>query len=131
MKLVKMITCVIVLCSAAMLTSCKKDEINPSGQSTSPNLSLRGGLIFKVIDEGGNPIQGVTLSIALSERDLANGTFLATKYTDVKGKADFGMLNAGNYYYQADITMREIHYHGEGVVQVQAGETLTQELTLR
>jgi len=131
MKLVKIITCIIVLCSAAMLNSCKKDDINPSGQSTAPNLSPRGGLIFKVVNESGDPIPGVTISIALSQRDLGFGTNQVTKYTDVKGKADFGMLNAGTYYYKADVSIRETHYHGEGVVQVESGETLTQELTLR
>jgi hypothetical protein len=131
MKLVKILTCVIFLCSAAMLNSCQKDDINPSGSSTSPNLSQRGGLLFKVTDEGGDPLKGVTLSIAESERDLASGKFLITRDTDLKGKADFGMLNAGEYYYHADIAIRDMHYHGEGMVRVQAGQNLTQELTLR
>lgn len=126
-----MITCVIVLCSAAMITGCAKDDaINETGQSTSPNLSLRGGLAFKVVDGNHTPIQGVTVSIALTQTDLSNGVYLYTKITDSAGKADFGLLNAGNYYYRADITINDVAYHGEGVVQVQAGENLTQELTL-
>ena len=120
-----------IICSVTLLNSCGKEDIDPSGQSTSPNLSTRGGLAFKVVDGAGSPIEGVTLRIALSQTDMATGTYLATRYTDDNGRADFGLLNAGNYYYRADYTLNDVTYHGEGVVQVQSGENLTQELTLR
>lgn len=130
MKIFRLITGVIVLCSMVTLTSCQKENIDESGSSTSPNLSFRGGLSFHVINGSGQDIQGVTLSIALTQSELNSGTYLATKVTDGSGKADFGLLNQDNYYYRADITINNIPYHGEGVVQVQGGENLLQELTL-
>jgi len=131
MKPVKMIMYVIVLCGMATLTSCQKDDITESGQSTSPNLSFRGGLAFHVVDGAGNAISGTTISIALTQSELNTGTYLSTKVTGSDGRADFGLLNADNYYYRADVTINSVPYHGEGVVQVQGGENLTQELTLQ
>jgi len=131
MKLFKLITCVIVLCSMATLNGCRKDDINETGSSTSPNLSIKGGLAFHVINSSGQDIQGATISIALSQYDLNTGTYLATRITDDHGRADFGLLNQGNYYYKADYSVGDMSFHGEGVVQVQSGENLTQELTLQ
>jgi len=131
MKLIKLITCVIVLCSMATLNGCRKDDINETGTSTSPNLSDRGGLAFHVVNAAGDDIQGVTISIALSQYDLSTGTYLSTKITDANGWADFGLLNAGNYYYKADYSVGNSVFHGEGVVQVQRGINITQELTLQ
>lgn len=130
MKFFRFFAFVLVLGSMATLQSCQKNDIDESGSSTSPNLSLRGGLAFHVINGSGDRIQGVTLSIALTQAESNNGTFLATRITDANGKVDFGLLNQDNYYYRADITINNIPYHGEGVVQVQGGENLTQELTL-
>jgi hypothetical protein len=130
MKLFKLFACVLVLYSMATLQSCQKNDIDQSGASTSPNLSFRGGLAFHVINTSGADIQGVTISIALSQDELNTGTYLATRITDANGKADFGLLNQDNYYYRADITINNIPYHGEGVLQVQGGENLLQELTL-
>jgi hypothetical protein len=131
MKRVKLFTWLILLCSVVMINGCKKDDdINQTGQSTSPNLNIRGGLAFRVVDGSSNPMAGVTISLALSQTELNNGTYLSTKITDANGRADFGLLNSGNYYYRADVTINSVAYHGEGVVQVQAGENLTQELTL-
>lgn len=131
MKRIKLLTWLILLCSAVMINGCKKDDdITQSGQSTSPNLNIRGGLAFRVVDGSSNPMAGVTISLALSQTELNNGTYLYTKITDSNGRADFGLLNSGNYYYRADITINNVDYHGQGVIQVQAGENLTQQLTL-
>jgi hypothetical protein len=131
MKFVKSIASCLIICSIALMTSCRKDDITESGSTTTPTVSFRGGLAFKVKDSNGNPISGTTLSIALSQSELNSGTYLATRTTGSDGRADFGMLNAGNYYYRADVTINNIPYHGEGVVQVQASENLEQELTLQ
>lgn len=130
MKIFKLITYVIVLTSITTLVSCNKEDINETGSSTSPNLSNRGGLAFHVIDGSGNNIQGVTVSIALTQYDLSTGTYLGTRITDANGRGDFGLMNSGNYYYKADYSINNVAFHGEGVVQVQSGENLTQELTL-
>jgi len=130
MNIFRLITSAVVLCSMFTLTSCQKEDINETGSSTSPNLSYRGGLAFHVVNGSDQNIQGVTLSIALTQSELNSGTYLQTKVTDADGKVDFGLLNQDNYYYRADITINNIPYHGEGVVQVQGGENLMQELTL-
>jgi hypothetical protein len=130
MKLSRLFASVLVLCSLVTLSSCQKNDIDETGSSTSPNLSFRGGLAFHVVDGSGNDIQGVTISIALTQSELNSGTYLATRVTDGNGKVDFGLLNQDNYYYRADVTINNIPYHGEGVVQVQGGENLSQELTL-
>lgn len=130
MKIFRLITGIFVLCSMVTLTSCQKEDINETGSSTSPNLSYRGGLAFHVVNGAGQDIQGVTLSIALTQQELNTGTYLSTRVTDGSGKVDFGLLNQDNYYYRADITINNVPYHGEGVVQVQGGENLLQELTL-
>ncbi len=131
MKLFKFFACVLVLCSMATLQSCQKNDIDETGSSTSPNLSYRGGLAFHVVNGSNADIQGVTISVALTQQELNSGTYLATRITDANGKVDFGLLNQDNYYYRADITINNIPYHGEGVVQVQGGENLMQELTLQ
>jgi len=119
-----------VLCGMATLNSCSKD-VNETGSSTFPNLSDRGGLAFHVINSSGQDIQGATISIALTQYDLATGRYLGTRVTNDHGRADFGLLNPGNYYYKADYTVGDNVFHGEGVVQVQSGQNLTQELTLQ
>lgn len=131
MKLTRFITCVIVLCSAVLINGCQKDNIDETGTTTSPTVSLKGGLAFRVKDAGGNPIAGTTISIAVSKYDLDNHVYLATHITDEHGFADFGLLNEGNYYYTADVTIGDMAFHGEGVVQVQRSVTTTQQLTLQ
>ena len=130
MNFVKAIALGLIICTMA-ITGCKKDDFQETGQSTSPNLSFRGGLAFNVKDGNGNAIAGATMSIALSQSELNSGTYLATHNTDASGHVDFGQLNSDNYYYRVDVTINNVPYHGEGVVQVQGGENLTQELTLQ
>lgn len=131
MTIAKIIARGLIICSIAVLGACKKDDITPSGQSTSPNLSFRGGLAFHVTDGSGNPVQGATLAISLSQSELNSGTYLAQRSTGSDGRADFGLLNSGNYYYKVDVTINNVPFHGDGVVQVQGGENLTQELTVQ
>ncbi len=131
MKTFKFIIVGLMICSVAALTGCRKDDIQPTDQDTSPNFSTRGGLAFKVKNQGGNPVEGATVGIALSQGELITNNYLATRITNSSGMADFGLLNAGNYYYEVDVTINSVQYHGEGVVQVQAGENLVQELTLQ
>lgn len=130
MKLFRLFAYALILCSSVSLASCDKNDIDESGSTTSPNLSYRGGLAFHVINGSGQDIQGVTIAIALSQSELNNGTYLSSRITGSDGRVDFGLLNQGNYYYKADITINNVPYHGEGVIQVQGGQNLSQELTL-
>lgn len=131
MKILKVIVTVLAISAAAMTTGCQKDDIAPSGQSTSPNLSNRGGLAFIVKDAGGTRISGARIGIALSQGELVTNNYLASRITDSNGYADFGKLNSGNYYYEVDVTVGSSSFHGEGVLQVQSGVDLVQELTLQ
>jgi hypothetical protein len=121
----------LVICATAMISGCRKDDIAPTGQDTNPNLSNRGGLAFIVKDQAGNRVQGATVGITLSQGELLTNNYLASRITDGNGSADFGKLNPGNYYYEVDVTISSTTYHGEGVLQVQAGVDITQELTLQ
>ena len=130
MKTIKMIVTAIFICSICVLPGCKKD-VAPSGQTTYNNFSSLGGLKFHVKTNAGMDIPNATVGIALSQADLVTNTYLASRITDSKGNADFGKLNSGNYYYEADVTIGSTRYHGEGIVQVQAGIDLVQELTVQ
>lgn len=121
----------LVICATAMVSGCRKDDINPTGQDTNPNLSNRGGLAFIVKNQAGQRVQGATVGIALSQGELITNNYLASRISDANGLADFGKLNPGNYYYEVDVTIGSTSYHGEGVIQVQAGVDITQELTLQ
>jgi hypothetical protein len=121
----------LVICSLAVLTGCRKDDIQPTDQDTSPNFSTRGGLVFVVKNQAGNAVSGATVGIALSSGELVTNSYLASRTTGSDGRADFGKMNADNYYYEVDVTINSTTYHGEGVVQVQAGVDLEQELTLQ
>jgi|GEM_PF-5497112 len=131
MKTFKMIVAGLILCSMTLFTSCKKEDVQPTGQTTTPTLSTRGGLAFRVKTNTGAAVQGATIGIALSQSELVTNNYLATRTTDGNGYADFGKLNADNYYYEVDVTVNNTAYHGEGVLQIQAGEDLVQELTIQ
>lgn len=119
----KVLVSLFVILCISVLHGCFKDPVIPP-----PDVSYKGGLAFKAINNRGNPIQGVTISIALSQEELHNGIYLGTRYTDADGRADFGLVNAGTYYYRADILIDDISFHLEGVVLVKAEVKTTQEL---
>lgn len=88
-----------------------------------------GGLIIKVALQGSTGfLTGVPVGLATSQANLDRGIYLQDKRTDSSGKVDFGQLNPGNYYYDAEYTTSNASYYGEGQVQIVAGRN--QELTL-
>jgi hypothetical protein len=129
-KIFSVILTTLAICATVMVASCKKDDITPSGQDTNPNLSNRGGLAFVIKNSAGDPVSGASVGIALSQSELVTNSYLASRISDSNGHADFGKWNPGNYYYEADVTIGSTSYHGEGVIQVQAGVDITQELTV-
>ncbi len=132
MKTLKTVITTFIVFGALLCMSCKKENnIEPSGQSTSPNLSTKGGLAFNVKNSAGSGVPNAKIDLAVSQQDLNSGTYLATKTTDANGKADFGKLNGGNYYYKVAVTVGTTPYHGEGVVQVQNGQDIEQTVTLQ
>lgn len=116
---------ILLFCCIVIAPGCVKDPVVPP-----PDISYKGGLAFRTTNANGNPIQGVTISISLSQEELHNGIYLGTKYSDRYGRADFGLVNAGTYYYRADILIDDISFHLEGVVLVKAGVDITQELEI-
>jgi len=130
MKTLKTILSTLMICTAVMVSSCKKDNITPTGQDTNPNLSNRGGMAFVIKNSAGDRISGASIGIALSQSELLTNNYIASRVSDSNGFADFGLWNPGNYYYEADVTIGNTSYHGEGVLQIQAGVNITQELTI-
>jgi hypothetical protein len=129
MKLFRFFACVVVLCSMATLNSCQKDDINKM-RTVSP-ISTKGTLEFRVVAGARQELPGVALSIAANEFDLHHGTYVATRVTDVKGRADFGLLNQGEYFYKAEAMYNGKRLYKEGIVQVQAGRELIRDVVLK
>jgi hypothetical protein len=106
---------------AAGFSGCKKDEPEPA--------KTTGGLVVKVQLKGSTGfLTGVQVGLATSQINLDNSVYLQDKATDASGKADFGQLNPGNYYYDCETTIAGTLYYGEGQIQIVAGTDL--ELTL-
>lgn len=125
MKSMWIINCFFILFLMAVISSCVRDPVIPP-----PDVTYRGGLAFLVEDDLHNPVQGVTISISLSQEDLRNQVYLATEYSDTAGIADFGERNAGFYWYRAVLIDDDITFHLEGVVEVEAGKNVTLKLDM-
>ena len=131
MKTFKLILMCLLLGTATLvINGCKKD-IAATTQSSNPNLSTKGGITFHVKDASGNPIPNAMVGLAVSYTDLKTNTYIASKSTDANGYADLGRFTGGNYYFEADVTIGDTPYHGEGAIQIRNGEDITQELILK
>jgi hypothetical protein len=121
MKFKNFILSSLLLCFVFTFGSCKKEEAKSNATT--------GGLVVKVQLAGSTGyLTGVDVGIATSLDNLDNGVYLNEKITNANGKADFGQLNPGNYYYDCYHIIGSDEYYGEGQVQVTAGKNL--ELTL-
>ena len=99
-------------------TNCSKEDA-----------ATTGGLVIKVqLDGSTGFLTGAASGLATSENNLSDGIYLQDIVTDADGKADFGQLNPGNYFYDAEKTVAGTYYYADGQVQVVAGTDL--ELTL-
>lgn len=100
-------------------SSCKKETTNTTVLPPTPTT---GGLVVKVQLQGSTGfLSGVDVGLATSQENLDNGIYLLEKTTDASGKANFGQLNPGNYYYDAETTIGSDTYYGEGQIQIVAG----------
>ena len=120
----------LLLGSAVFVTTGCKEGVDETGQSSTPNLSNKGGIKFIVKDKSDNPVPNARIGLALSQSDLITNTYLASKTTDSDGEADLGRFTGGNYYYEIDVTVGSTAFHGEGAVQIVNGEDIVKELTL-
>ena len=101
-----------------LFTNCSKEDA-----------ATTGGLVIKVqLDGSTGFLTGAMSGLATSENNLDDGIYLQDITTDADGKADFGQLNPGNYFYDAEKTVAGTNYYADGQVQVVAGTDL--ELTL-
>ena len=116
---------ILILGLTVAFSGCKKDEPEPTPTPTT------GGLIVKVNLEGSTGyLTDVSVGLATSQENLDNEVYLQEKVTDANGKADFGQLNPGNYYYDCYHVIGSDEYYGEGQVQIVAGQNLELTLTL-
>jgi hypothetical protein len=129
MKLFRLFACVLVLCSMATFNSCQKDDMDEP-RYASP-IKTKGGLLFHVVDGQRQEIEGVIMSIARSEFDLHHSTYIATRVTDIKGRADFGQLTKGDYFYSAEVIMDGRRYYREGVVHVQVEKDVIRDVVMK
>ena len=103
-----------------LFTNCSKEDP-----------ATTGGFIVKVkLDGSTGFLTNVLVGLATSEQNLNNSVYLQDLDTDADGKADFGQLNPGNYFYDCYHEVGSDDYYGEGQVQIIAGENLELTLTL-
>lgn len=122
---------IVLILGATLFTSCKKktDDTTTSTTSTGTMANV-GGLKFVTKLTDGTLVPGATINIAPSQSDLDNDNFVATRITDSNGAADFGKLNAGNYYYKASSGSGFSTKNGNGIVQIQAGQNVAKDIVL-
>ncbi len=111
----------ILLGLTVVFTGCKKDDPEPAPTT--------GGLVVKVkLASSTGYLTGVNVGLATSQENLDKEVYLQDKITDANGKANFGQLNPGNYYFDCYHEIGNNEYYDEGQVQITAGTDL--ELTL-
>ena len=97
------------------LGNCKKEEPKPDNST--------GGLVIKVQLAGSNDfVEGAIVGIANSLDNFDNGVYLSEKMTNISGKADFGQLKPGTYYYDVYYELGFTEYYTEGQIQVESGK---------
>jgi hypothetical protein len=108
------------------LAGCAEEE------APAPPPRTTGGLVVRVRLTGSTGfLTGVNVGLATSQSNLDRSVYLQDKVTDNTGKADFGQLNPGNYYYDAYHVIGTNEYYGEGQVQIVAGKDLDLTLQIR
>ncbi len=104
-----------------LFVSCAKEDDSPT----------TGGLIIKAkLSTSTGYLAGVDVGLATSQANLDNSIYLQDKITNSSGEADFGQLNAGNYYYDGYTTIGSTAYYGEGQIQITAGNDKTLTLII-
>jgi hypothetical protein len=98
--------------------------------SLSPDHTTGKSRLKFLIKKGdGSAMKDVTIGVSATQNDLDSARFIAIKITDANGKADFGKLKEGDYYYQLDVPTG-IPYHKEGIATVKCGKNKWQEITV-
>lgn len=102
-------------------TRSKKDEVE--------SVPTTGGLVVKVkLPNSTGYVTGVDVGLSKSQKNLDKSVYLKEVRTDNGGKANFGQLYPGNYYYDCIARVSGVNYYGEGQIQITVGNN--HELTL-
>lgn len=104
----------------------------PSIYEPNPDAPPGTGLLRVYIFAGSRyqPVRDADVSLYLSLEDLDRDLYLDRRVTGRTGVADFGFLNAGNYYVFVEHYANETRYSLTEPLQVQQGQTLTRNLIL-
>jgi hypothetical protein len=119
MKTIKIV--IACLCFTGLYIGLSSSSLN--------NVAGKSYLKFLIKKGDGSTMKGVTISVSASKNDLDSARFLAIKITDINGKANFGKLEEGDYYYQLDVSTG-IPYHKEGIATIKAGKNEWQEISV-
>jgi hypothetical protein len=128
MKTLKFLIAGLVICSAAFMSSCKKDDPSTTTTSTTPSLSNK--LAFVVKDASGNLVAGATVKEYTSTGNRTLGNSQNAGSTDGNGSVTFSNFAAGStYYYSVDGSVGGSSKHTEGSVTAQQNVTVTTTVT--
>lgn len=106
-----------------IFSSCKKETIVPT--KTTGHLTVLPKLSGSTL-----LLPGTDIGIATSLDNLNNGIYLQDITSGSNGTADFGELNPGNYYIDADYFDGTNSYYGSGQFQITANTDLSLSIYL-
>jgi hypothetical protein len=115
------------------LLACNNDDDAAGGQAILQNdtSNTTGKLIIRVIDQNGNTVNGVRVSLYGTYEDLQNDIWIYDLFNDSRGEADFGFINIGNYYIFADENGSNRTNNPGDVAQVRSQKTTIREVVIR
>ena len=121
------VTVLIVGCKSS-----KNDNPVPNNLNTTYTPGT-GRLITRIFGRNGNgnsAVRDATVTLYMSNTDLQNDYFLYELLTNGSGEADFGFLNAGNYYLYVSKRLNDSLYSRIDVVQVQEAKDNIRNINL-
>lgn len=113
----------IAISFTTILSSCKKESTTPT--KTTGHLIVLPKLAGTTL-----LLPGTDIGIATSLENLNNGVYLQDITSGSNGTADFGELNPGNYYIDADYFDGTNSYYSAGQFQITANTDLNLSIYL-
>ncbi len=117
-----------------MIVSCNNDDNIVGGQDILQNdtSSTTGKLIVSVVDQNGNPVTGIRVSLHATFEDLNTGIWIYEVFNNNQGVSDFGFINIGNYYIFAEEVGSPARTNSPGdVAQVRSQKTTNRTVVVR
>lgn len=118
-----------------LLAGCKKSN-NDNPVPNTPNTTYTPGTgrlyvrVFGNHGGGNSSVRDAVVTLYMSSTDLERDYFLYELLTNGSGEADFGFLNAGNYYLYVSKRINDSLYHRIDVVQVQEAKDNVRNINL-